>query len=139
MKKAKLSLVIVSIILLISSIYSITIDFSHFFRGAFAKISAAIIILIITYIYIDEIVNTIRSKKKLNLSRFNISILVLLISFCWIINQYLIELNTENIRQADSLFNLLATVLTLKIYILLKYILSDSEIKSIQTSIELDY
>lgn len=139
MKKAKYSILIVCVIMLVISIYGIVKDYSHFFHGIFSKISAAAVICCLSYIYIDELVNFIRAKKKLSLFRFNLSILLLLISFCWIINQYLIELNTENIDRADCLFNLLAIILTLKIYILLKYILTDSELKTIRSSMEIDY
>ena len=139
MKKVKYSIVIVCMLLLVISIYSIVKDYKHFFHGTFSKLTAAAVICCLSYIYIDELVIFIKGKKKLSLFRFNLSIFLLLISFCWIINQYLIELNTEDIDRADCLFNLLATILTLKIYILLKYILTDTALNTIRSSIEIDY
>lgn len=136
MKKTKIILILLSTLALLLALYNLIINYDHFFKGILEKSFAGIITIFLSYVYVEEMVYAAKKVVRANLYKFIFTILLLSISLCWLVIQYLFEITIDNIYEADSLFNILTSLLALKFYLLIKFSLTQSDIKVLNAALE---
>lgn len=138
MKKAILFLTTLSIIFLLVSLYKVLQNFYHFFPSKLEQVAGVFIATYLTVIYIDEAIQIITKKSRINLNRFVFSMILVIFCLCWIIRQYIIEIASDNIFGADSLFTVLICILTFQFFSLIKYSFSAKDFKSLRSCLEIE-
>lgn len=130
------SLFAVLLFLLFSTLYALSGRLGNL-PGIPEAVLALSIVTFLGIIYINESLQLLKIRIfKVSNTLYKVTVVLLISSFMWSIQDYLLEYTRGNVDATEDIFLILVSILGMKFYMLLKAVISNSEYRMLTKSLQ---